>query len=291
MAEMDQLARRTILHMFGGTAVAAAAAAGLAGTASADSADAACHRRIPPSGIGMHLFTVRDMLAADPQGTLNSMADIGYACVGVSAFPRSAQEIHDMCAVAGVRPVILHVGHGDILNNWPRKLEDARTIGVKWLVLSSFPTSMYTIDGMRLGARQLNEAGAAARELDMGVLHHNHANEFSVIDGQRLYEILLDETDPHLVDFELDIGWADSAGADSRQLFADNPRRFPVLHVKDHDGQGHWTDVGAGVVDWAHIFELARHAGVKFWLVERDDQPAPLQTATNSYNFLRALRF
>jgi sugar phosphate isomerase/epimerase len=125
----------------------------------------------------------------------------------------------------------------------------------------------------------------------MGMLHHNHANEFRVVDGQRLYEILLAETDPHLVDFELDIGWAEVGGADARQLFADNPRRFPVLHVKDHDGAGHWTDVGSGVVDWARIFDLARHAGVRFWLVERDDQPAPLDTARNSYNYLRALRF
>jgi sugar phosphate isomerase/epimerase len=231
------------------------------------------------------------MLAADPQGTLDAMAGIGYACVGVSAFPRSAQEIRDMCAAAGVRPVILHVGHGDLVGNWAAKLADAHTIGVRWLVLSSFPGSMYTIDGMRLGARQLNEAGAAARELGMGVLHHNHATEFRVIDGQRLYEILLGETDPKLVDFELDIGWADSAGADCRRLFADNPRRFPVLHVKDHDGQGNWTDVGSGVVDWAHIFELARPAGVKYWLVERDDQPDPLRTARSSHDYLRALRF
>ncbi len=239
----------------------------------------------------MHLYTVRDMLAADPQGTLNAMAGIGYACVGVSSFPRPAAEIRDMCRAARVRPVILHVGHGDILNNWPQKLADARTIGVRWLVLSSFPGSMYTIDGMRLGARQLNEAGAAARQLGMGVLHHNHNQEFRTIDGQRLYEILLNETDPRDVGFELDIGWADSAGADCRRLFDDNPHRFPVLHVKDHDGAGNWTDVGSGTVDWGHIFEKADRGGVKFWLVERDDQPAALQTARNSFNYLRALRY
>lgn len=239
----------------------------------------------------MHLYTVRDILAADPLGTLGALAEIGYRCVGVSSFPRPASEIRDLCAEFVLEPVVLHVGHGDIVGDWAATLAAAKTIGVGWLALSSFPAEMYTVEGMRLGARQLNEAGAAARELGMGVLHHNHDLEFRVVDGQVLYEILLRETDPNAVGFELDIGWASRAGADSRQLFAANPDRFPVLHVKDHDRAGDWTDVGSGVVDFAHIFDTARHGGVRYWLVERDDQPAPLDTARNSAGFLDRVRF
>lgn len=286
----SRLSRRRILEMLGATAAAGAAVAGMAGTAAADPAGRAC-RRIPRAGIGMHLYTVRDLLAADPLGTLKAMAEIGYRCVGVSSFPRPAAEIRDLCAEARVKPVILHIGHGDLVGNLAAKLADAKTIGVRWVVLSSFPGSMHTVEGMRLGARQLNEAGAAARELGMGVLHHNHDTEFRVVDGIRLSDILFGETDPRLVDFELDIGWADRAGMDCRRLFAEHPRRFPVLHVKDHDGAGGWTDVGHGVVDFGRIFELAHRAGVKYWLVERDDQPAPLDTARNSYEHLASLRF
>jgi sugar phosphate isomerase/epimerase len=282
------LTRRRLLALLG----AGAAVAGSAGVAGADPASAAGRcRRIPRAGIGMHLYTVRDILAADPLGTLKALAAIGYRCVGVSAFPRPAAEIRDMCAEAGVRPVILHVGHGDVVGDWAAKLADAATIGVRWVVLSSFPGGMYTVEGMRLGARQLNEAGAAARALGMGVLHHNHDTEFRVVDGIRLSDILFGETDPRLVDFELDIGWADRAGVDARQLFADHPRRFPVLHVKDHDARGNWADVGHGVIDFGRIFELAHRAGVRYWLVERDDQPAPLETARNSYAHLASLRF
>ena len=263
-----------------------------AGTASADPLASGSCRRIPRGGIGMHLYTVRDILAADPLGTLKALAGIGYKCVGVSAFPRPAAEIRDMCAEAGLKPVILHVGHGDITGNWAAKLADAKTIGVKWVVLSSFPGSMYTVDGIRLGARQLNEAGQAARELGFGpILHHNHDSEFRVVDGTRLSDILFGETDPEYVGFELDLGWADRAGMDGRQLFLDHPRRFPVLHVKDHNGQGAWTDVGHGVIDWSRTFETAHVGGVKYWLVERDDQPAPLATAANSYETLASLRF
>jgi len=292
MNHETHLSRRRVLELLGATAVAGAATAGAAGAASAEPAAAGwgC-RRIPRAGIGMHLYTVRDILAADPLGTLKAMADIGYKCVGVSAFPRPAAEIRDMCREARVNPVILHVGHGDIVGNWAAKLADARTIGVKWVVLSSFPNDMYTVEGIRLGAQQLNEAGAAARELGMGMLHHNHDSEFRVVDGIRLSDILFGETDPRHVGFELDIGWADRAGMDARQLFADHPNRFPVLHVKDHDGAGNWADVGHGVIDFGRIFELAQCGGVKYWLVERDDQPAPLDTARNSYEHLESLRF
>jgi sugar phosphate isomerase/epimerase len=268
-------------------------AVGAAGIAGADpgSAGRRC-RRIPRAGIGMHLYTVRDILAADPLGTLTALAEIGYRCVGVSAFPRPAAEIRDLCREAGLNPVILHVGHGDLTGDWAAKLADARTIGVQWVVLSSFPGDMYTVEGMRLGARQLDEAGAAAREMGfLGILHHNHDTEFRVVDGVRLSDILFGDTDRRNVGFELDIGWADRAGVDARRLFAKHRGRFPVLHVKDHDGQGRWADVGHGVVDFGRIFELYQHAGVKYWLVERDDQPAPLDTARNSYEHLAALRF
>lgn len=279
-------ARRTILRMLGAAAVAGAATTGLAPGASA----APC-RRIPPAGIGMHLYTVRDILAQDPLGTLTALAEIGYQCVGVSAFPRTATEIRDLCAEAGVKPVILHVGHGDITGDWAARLADAATIGVGWVVLSSFPADMYTVEGMRLGAQQLTEAGAAAAELGMGMLHHNHDSEFRVIDGVSLYELLLSETDPSLVGFELDLGWADRTGTDSRKLFTRNPGRFPVLHVKDHDGAENWADVGSGVVDFPHIFDKASRGGVRYWLVERDDQPAPLDTARNSFGYLDSVRF
>lgn len=280
----DGVTRRRVLTLLG----AGAATLGMAGVARADTRRC---RRIPRHGIGMHLYTVRDILNADPLGTLTALADIGYECVGVSAFNRPAAEIRDLCRQTRLNPVILHVGYGDITGDWAAKLADARTIGVKWVVTASFPENLYTVEGIRLAAQQLNEAGAAARELGMGMLHHNHDAEFRVVDGIRLSDILFGETDPHLVDFELDLGWATRAGMDGWQLFHDNPTRFPVLHVKDHDGQGAWTDVGQGVVDFGHIFDQAHRAGVRYWLVERDDQPAPLDTSRNSYDYLAALRF
>lgn len=134
---MDQT-RRRILQTAAATTVAATVG-GLAGATAAAASPGEHRGRIPDRGIGMHLYTVRDILAADPLGTLRAMAEIGYACVGVSAFPRPAAEIRDLCRETRLNPVILHVGHGDITGNWENKLADAQTIGVRWVVLSSFP--------------------------------------------------------------------------------------------------------------------------------------------------------
>ena len=127
------ITRRRLLALLG----AGVAGASMAGTAGADplAAGRPC-RRIPRGGIGMHLYTVRDILAADPLGTLKALAGIGYKCVGVSAFPRPAAEIRDMCAEARLKPVILHVGHGDITGNWAAKLADFRKRNIGFIFQS-----------------------------------------------------------------------------------------------------------------------------------------------------------
>src|SRR5262245_9638419 len=103
--------RRRVLSLLG----AGAATVGMSGVAHADpDADAETAgrcRRIPRRGIGMHLYTVRDILNADPLGTLTALADIGYECVGVSAFNRPAAEIRDLCRETRLNPVIMHVAY------------------------------------------------------------------------------------------------------------------------------------------------------------------------------------
>src|SRR5690242_833427 len=115
-SRMDNgVTRRRVLTLLG----AGAATVGMAGVAHADT-ESRC-RRIPRTGIGMHLYTVRDILNADPLGTLTALAEIGYKCVGVSSFNRPAAEIRDLCRQTRLNPVILHVAHSDITGDWAAK--------------------------------------------------------------------------------------------------------------------------------------------------------------------------
>ncbi|GAA2072103.1 sugar phosphate isomerase/epimerase family protein [Actinomadura alba] len=289
------ISRRSFLGGALGATAAAAVVAGTAASARADDLAGAgdAKRPIPPSGIGMHLYTMRGPLAQDFEGTLAQLAAIGYATVGVSGrHGHDAAQIRGMLDRTGLKAVLEHVGYGTIANGgWQQALEDVRTLGGKWIVIPSLPGSMLNPAGYREAARAFNEAGLAAREAGLKLLFHNHEPDHRVVQGELLYDILLNETDPALVGFELDLYWAAKGGADPARLFQEHPRRFPALHVKDMAPNGDFADVGSGVLDFAAMFQSARRGGVKQWLVEHDRPADAFQTARNSYAHLAALRF
>ncbi len=285
--------RRSFLGTAVGTAVGAAAVVAMGPTAYA-AESGGCRRRIPPSGIGMHLYTMRTSLAQDFKGTLARLAAMGYATVGVSGrHGNSAAAIRSMLDETRLKAVLEHVGY-DIVrgSGLPQALADIHTLGAKWIVVPSLPGALHTPAGFREAAQQFNKAGLAARESGLGpLLFHNHGADHAVVEGENLYEILLRETDPELVGFELDLYWAVKGGADPRSLFAGHRRRFPALHVKDMAPNGDFADVGSGVLDFAAMFEKASSGGVKQWLVEHDSPADPFVTAQNSYTYLSKLRY
>ncbi|MFB7414854.1 sugar phosphate isomerase/epimerase family protein [Streptomyces sp. NPDC056121] len=274
---------------FLGTSLGLAAAVGTALPASAGQ-----RRRIPRGGIGMHLYTMRDVLAKDFAGTVEQLAEIGYATVGVSGrHGYGAADIRRMLDTVGLRAVLEHVAYTTLTGSGlPQALEDLHTLGARWPVVPSLPGSMHSPAGYREAAREFNRIGAASREAGLGpVLFHNHDGDHDVLDGENLYDILVRETDPHLVAFELDVYWASKGGADPATYFVRHRRRFPALHVKDMAPDGGFADVGSGTLDFAAMFDDAQVGGVRQWLVEHDTPKDPFVTARNSYEYLAALRY
>ncbi|GGS38252.1 hypothetical protein GCM10010253_09750 [Streptomyces badius] len=179
-------ARRAFL----GTALGALATVGLGAAPAAATARRGC-RRIPPSGIGMHLYTMRTVLAADFAGTLEQLADIGYATVGVSGrHGHSPAAIRQMLDRARLKAVLEHVGYDVVTGTrLPQALQDVHTLGGQWIVVPSLPGSLHSPDGYREVARQFNRAGLAARESGLKLLYHNHGSDHEVVDGVSLYDI------------------------------------------------------------------------------------------------------
>ncbi|WP_344295904.1 sugar phosphate isomerase/epimerase, partial [Streptomyces synnematoformans] len=251
-------------------------------------------RRIPPGGLGMHLYTMRGPLATDFAGTLQQLSDIGYATVGVSGrHGHNARQIRGMIDDAGLSAVLEHVGYGTVSGSGlPQAIEDVHTLGGQWVVVPSLPGNMHTPAGFREAARALNEAGRACRDAGLQqVLFHNHGSDHATVDGEVLFDILVNETDPHLVGFEFDVFWAVRGGADPYTYFRRHPGRFPALHVKDMAPNGDFADVGSGVLDFPGMFRGAQRGGVRQWLVEHDNPSDPFATARNSYEYLAALRY
>ncbi|MER6912275.1 sugar phosphate isomerase/epimerase [Streptomyces sp. NPDC000594] len=286
-------------RVFLGTALGAATALALPGRAEgAEAADGTGHgcrrRRIPRSGLGMHLYTMRTALAVDFEGTLARLAALGYATVGVSGrHGHDAAAIRRMLDSTGLRAVLEHIGWETLRGpGLPGALEDLRVLGAHWPVVPSLPRTMHSPAGFRAAAREFNRIGAEARAAGLGrLLFHNHGQDHQVVDGENLYGILLDGTDPELVGFELDLYWAVRGGADPRSLFLRHRGRFPALHVKDMAPDGDFADVGSGVLDFAAMFDTARPGGVRQWLVEHDRPADPFASALASHRYLAALRY
>jgi len=129
-----------------------------------------------------------------------------------------------------------------------------------------------TADDFKLVADKLNKAGEIGKAAGLKLGYHNHDFEFKPVGGVVLYDVLLKETDPALVDFELDLYWAVRAGLDPIKLIEAHPRRFTMWHIKDMDKAQpeHNTEVGAGSIDFKKIFQHAKTSGLKHIFMEQE---------------------
>jgi sugar phosphate isomerase/epimerase len=247
---------------------------------------------VDPAHIGIQLYTVRDIMATDPQGTLNALGRIGYATVGVSGlYGNSPENFRSFMDNAGIRAVLTHTSWEAMSANVQRELEIARILGVRYVVVPSLPGSMRSAAGYQQAAAAFSRWGAACRSAGFKFLFHNHNVDFVKPSGKVLYDILLDETDPRFVNFELDLYWIIAGGYDPVPYFERYPGRFPVFHVKDRAANGSFEDLGRGTIDFPRIFARYAQSGIREYVVEHDQPPIPLVTAARGHDYLVNVRF
>ncbi len=243
--------------------------------------------------VGMELYTVRSKMATDTAGTLEAIAKIGYKEVEFAGyFNHPAAEIRDMLKANGLTAPSVHVAIEAIETNGAQTFGDAKTIGHEFVTVASLPRGpKATADDWKQMAARFNTAGATCKRAGFRFAFHNH-NDIVRKTGDVLpIDILMKETDPSLVSYEMDIYWAVNGGADPLQLLAAYPGRFSMFHAKDSMGppDQKMADVGAGVIDFKTI--LAHGKGVEHTFVEYDNPPDPMASAAASYKYLSTLEF
>ncbi|QXD14039.1 sugar phosphate isomerase/epimerase [Rhodocaloribacter litoris] len=244
--------------------------------------------------IGLQLYTVRSLMQEDVPGTLARVAEIGYDEVEFAGyFDHSPADIRAMLEANGLAAPSTHTMlasvQGDRLE---ATVAQAAEVGHRYLVVAWLaPEERATLDHYRRHAETFNRAGEACRAAGLQFAYHNHDFEFMDLEGQRPYDLLLAETDPELVQMELDLYWITKAGFDPMTYFEQYPGRFPLCHVKDMAADGTMADVGAGTIDFAAIFAHAGHAGLRHYFVEHDNPADPLASISASYAHLSALTF
>jgi sugar phosphate isomerase/epimerase len=281
------LPRRTFLGAFAGAALSPFAPR-LLRAAAAGAADLVA---VP---LGVQLYTVRAAMRRDLVGTLEQVAAIGYREVEFAGYhDRPVRELRALLDRLGLTAPSAHVPLSQLSGDaWRRTLDDAAVLGHRWLTVPWLDArERRTLDDYRHVAATLGRAGREAQSVGMRVAYHNHDFELRPIDGPVPLELLLRETDPALVDFELDLYWLVRAGGDPLAWLARHPGRFAMLHLKDSAGppDHRMVDVGAGTVDFAGILAARQAAGVRHLFVEHDDPADPLASIRASHAHLARL--
>ncbi|MGC1188765.1 MAG: sugar phosphate isomerase/epimerase [Candidatus Acidiferrales bacterium] len=294
---MHPISRRQFLRR-GTVAAAATLATSLAPPVSANPLD---------KPIGLQLYTVADALQKDVAGTLKQIGAIGYKEVETAGFAGlTAKQFRQAVDDAGLKCRSCH-----LQMNAPDLgpvFADAHTLGAHYVVCSAmFPStagSPPTFDDYKKLAALLNDIARRATQANLQYAYHNHNFEFkSVADGTLGYDVLLAQTDPELVDFELDCGWIIAAGQDPIRYFRKYPHRYKMLHIKDFVAgskistslsvdrpQG--TELGRGHIDYKPIFAAAANTEVEYYYVEQEP-PFPDMSSLDAikvdYDYLHQL--
>jgi sugar phosphate isomerase/epimerase len=240
---------------------------------------AAAPLRLP---IGLQLYSVRNLLPKDFEGTLHQLYAAGYREVEAAGYyDKSAPDFRHAIDQAGLRCISSHLTLSILRSKLDESIEYAHALGLDYIICSSSggvhrnPAAKgeLTLDDWRYVAGEFNRIGEKIKAAGMTFGVHNHTPEFAVENGVIVYDELLRLTDPKFVVFEMDCGWVTASGHDPVAYLSKTPERFPLLHVKDMaretDGKFHSVVMGQGVADYHRILHAA--TGVKHYFIEQEE--------------------
>jgi sugar phosphate isomerase/epimerase len=256
--------------------------------------------------LGLQLYTVRQDLAKDYDGTIKKVRDIGIRQVqaNLTMNGRTSQQQRKLYDSMGIGWTSIHSGGNDLRDTPQATIDEAKAAGIK-NITCSFP--LYpadraafmagpTVDDWKKNADTFNKVGALCQKSGMTFAYHNHNVEFRKVGDALPYDLLLKETDPTLVQMEMDIGWVVAGGADPVAYLTKYPNRYFSLHIKDLKNQGIPNTnmkmisaiIGKGIIDWKAVLAAAHKTRVEraFLEIEEPYDPSPLEMVKQSYDYL-----
>ncbi len=278
--------------------------------------------------IGIQLYTLSDMLAADLEGAIAAVSRIGYETVETPSYmgktPAQLREIfsrHNLkCTSAHIAMRPGTEAEPGLRGDLSKMADDMHTLGAThvycpamaipdglgltanagegYAFISRVANAMKEDDWKRV-ASELSEVGRKLKTRGIAFGYHNHNFEFVRVGNRTGYDILVEESDPAAVSFELDVGWAAAAGNDIVELFGRHTGRYTGIHVKDLKASTvpnfalkmDPADIGSGELDWKAILPAAYEAGVRNYYLEQEppfDKPR-VESAEIGYKYLSTL--
>jgi sugar phosphate isomerase/epimerase len=251
--------------------------------------------------LGLQLYSVRELLPKDYEGTLKQLGAIGFREVeSAGYYNHSAAQVKQAMSNAGLHLVSAHYGSDDLHQKLDEIIAFNKELGVRYLICS-FPgfkdpsrvkgltpkqrSTAFTLQDWRWNAEQFNTIGTKVSGAGLKFGYHNHTMEFHKTDGVVPYDELLRLTDPAHVTMEMDCGWVTVGGANPIEYLRKYPTRISMLHIKDFknitpdssiENVPTIVELGQGTIDYRPIFQQAAKSGVvKHCFVEQEGYNVP----------------
>ena len=252
--------------------------------------------------IGLQLYSVRDKMGEDFEGTLKAVSEMGYECVEFAGYmDHSAEEIKAILDKYNLFAPAVHQKYEFFLEDGQKKVDFLKTLGVKYVAIpyigrechiggENFETTMKDIKTV---SRLLSDNG-------LKLLYHNHGYELDTYNGEILLDSFFETLSSDIIDAEIDAGWVAYSNVDACEYLKKYKGRLPLIHVKDfviegYDDNGNknckFKPIGKGILDIPAILKVAAHSGCEYAFVELEDfsEYAPLDQAKISYDYLKSL--
>ncbi len=249
--------------------------------------------------VGAQLFTIREFTRTpeDIAASMKKIKQIGYNAVQVSGFgPITHQQVKDIMDAEGLIICATHVSYDRLKNDIEDVIEQHKLWNCKYVGLGAMPAEYAkSVEGYVKFAREASGIARILADNGLRFIYHNHNFEFVKFDGVTGLEILLNETDPDVFDFEIDTYWVQAGGANPVDWIKKVKGRMKVVHFKDMGADSNsfqpiMTEIGEGNLNWQDIIKACTEIGVEWTLVEQDVcQRDPFESLAISLNNLKKL--
>jgi len=250
------------------------------------------------NNFGLQLYTLRDVLPDDPKGVLKQVASFGYK--QIESYEHSKLGIFWGMKNTEFKKLMDDLGmtiissHCDINKDFERKAAEAAEIGMRYLLCPHLGAQKQ-IDDFKRFAETFNQKGEICRKNGIRFGYHNHDYSFVQLEGQYPQDVMMQNTDKNLVDFEMDIYWVVTAGHDPIAWIDKYPGRFKLSHIKDRKKgatpaqRDVSVELGTGSIDFRKILNEAGKKGMEYYFVEQEayENTTPLAAAKADADYLK----
>jgi len=253
--------------------------------------------------VGLQLYSLRDQFKQDVPGTLDKVKGFGFSLVELAGtYDLSPVAFTQQLAARGLKPIAAHFPYEKYRDDAEGVAREAKALGLKYAGIAWIPhQGAFDEKTCREAIAVFNRAGEVLAKHGIRFFYHQHGYEFQPFGQGTLFDLMMAETNPKFVTYEMDLLWTVHPGQDPVKLLKKYGKRWELMHLKDlkkgvkGDLSG-GTDVrndvalGTGQMDFPAILKAARKAGTKYYFIE-DESPIVLQQLPQSLRFLEQIKF